>query len=292
MARRAPSGLVVALLLSGCVSTRPLSAEELPALGARLHEGPFGEVFDATWLSLLRQGFTVTSASPTAGTLAVARTDGRGYHVEVSAQGGAQRVVLVPTAPLPRAAQLDEWDALEAETARLLRAWHDLPEWQWDARRNLLHVPRFALTPPREWQRIDFSVSRRRVVVQEARTAGRGRTPTLLVDLDRRQPRAHATDLLRDAMGLALSARARLTLPDELEALADGLGTHGVARVLDGATPQTVTWFTWDAESDTWDVHLAAACPDDGAVAACEAAWLGVVQSMVTQGFSRRDWAR
>lgn len=271
--------LAVALGGGACTSSRALTRVEARELAERRWDAPTDEVFDATWLTLRQQGWVVSEADRVAGTL-VATKAGRAWALEVSARGAEQRVTASPRdAEVTRAELVELNEVLEAGTQRLLGAWRELPEWKFDGRRNVLAVPGFSAAPPRAWASLDFDVSRRHVVVQLRRARG-GLNPTLLVVVDRRRPEPVLGALLKQAAGLALSARQRLTLPDELPSMEDGAGLHGELRVLDGTSPQDVTWHALVATLGTTEVHWVMVCPRAEAEA-CARDWAEVAGSVV-----------
>jgi hypothetical protein len=288
--RRAPPLLALGLVagLMGCASTRPLTPLEARELSERRYDADGDEVYDATWLLLEKQGFQVVAHDRQAGIFTARHADGRGYDVEVAALGSTQLVRAVPTGTVTHSAQLDAWDHLEHETLRLLRTWQVVPEWRFDARRSSLEVPGFSAAIPRDWGHLDFSVNRRRVTVQVRKVRGPDFNPTLLVEVDRRRYWDPTLELGQAAMGLALTATKRLVFPDEIQAKEDGLGAHAALRVLDGNLSHDVTMHLWSAADETWSYRLALACPAEKNAAACEAAWAGVVRSLVAPGARRQ----
>lgn len=239
-----------ALLLTACVSTGPLSEAEVRSLSTREWPGAIDEVYDATWLTLQSRGFEVLESDRLAGTLR-ARREGREWNVDVAAVGNAQRVTLSVSTPVPRAELSQVLDVLEEGTARLLRAWAELPEWHFDGRRNLLSIPGFAVSPPADWQWLDFDLSRRVVTVQRSR-ARTGLNPTMLVEIDRTRPTSRLLETAKNALAASLSARQRLSFPDEMR--------PGTVRVLDGTTPQEVTWRAMESTEGSWQVRIVVAC--------------------------------
>lgn len=103
--------------------------------------------------------------------------------------------------------------------------------------------------------RLDYDICGRFVVVQKRRERT-GLNPTLLVDLDRRRPESRLRSSLSRASGLAISARQRLVLPDELESTEDQSGLHGTMRVLDGTSPREVSWHAFQTVLGASDVRL------------------------------------
>lgn len=239
-----------ALLLTACASTTPLSPTDASTLATRTWDGATDEVFDATWLTLERSGFEITQDDRLAGTLK-ARRENREWNVDVSALGNEQRVKLTPSTPLTRADLSELLDTLEEGTAKLLRAWHEPPEWKFDGRKNLLFVAGFAVSPPLEWAFLDFDLNRRVVTVQKSR-ARNAVNPTMRVELDRARPRSLLLDTARQTIALSLSARQRLVFPEPLEV--------GTIRVLDGTTASDATWAAQEWPLDAWQVRIAVSC--------------------------------
>ncbi|MFT3712223.1 MAG: hypothetical protein QM817_31650 [Archangium sp.] len=242
--------LFFVVLISGCVSSGPLSETEARALATRSWSGATDEVFDATWLTLERRGFRVVADDRLAGTLSLTR-EGRTWNVDVAALGTEQRVTLAPTSRVTRAELSSVLDALEEGTSKLLRAWHEPPEWKFDGRKNVLSIPGFAVSPPLEWQWLDFDLSRRVVTVQKARTRN-VRNATMLLEVDRVRPQSKLLDTARQTIGASLSARQRLVFPDSM--------TTGTIRVLDGTTAEDVTWSGNEWTLDAWQVRVVVAC--------------------------------
>ncbi|MFZ5443549.1 MAG: hypothetical protein ACOZQL_26320 [Myxococcota bacterium] len=253
-----------------------LQAAEVRALSSRTWSGATDEVFDATWLSLAGRGFEVRGADRLAGTLVAVR-DGRAWEVDVAALGTEQRVTLTPTTGVTRAELSSVLDGLEEDTARLLRAWRELPEWRFDGRRNTLGVPGFSAQPPREWAWLDYDVSRREVTVQRLR-ARTGPNASLLVEVDRTRPRSQLAASAQRTIGLALGARQRLTFPDELR--------PGALRVLDGTTPKDVAWWGLEETLGAAQVRLTMACPAAEADT-CAELWKAVQRSVVLSSAPR-----
>ncbi|MDP1823686.1 MAG: hypothetical protein Q8L48_10600 [Archangium sp.] len=263
--------------LTACTSTQLLTQAEARALGTRTWDAATDEVFDATWLTLTARGFTVSQSDRIAGTLVITK-GARTWDVDVAALGAEQRVVVSPREQSTRAELSGLLDALEAGTRPLLRAWHDLPEWKYDGRRNLLSLPTLSVVPPLEWEWLDYDISRRLVTVQRQR-ARTGLNPTLLVEVDRRRPDSRLAATLQRAAGLALGARQRLVLPDELEHSEDESGLHGRMRVLDGTTPREVVWHAHQSALGTSDVRLVMVCPVKDELS-CEGLWEKVAASV------------
>lgn len=265
------------LLLTSCASTGPLTKSEATALGTRTWDAATDEVFDATWLTLSANGYTITENDRVAGTLVFQKGE-RTWDLDVAALGTEQRVVVTPRDDTTRTELAELLDALELGTRTLLRAWRDLPEWKYDGRRNLLRVPGFVVAPPPDWEWLDYDISRRFVVVQQHR-ARTGLNPTLLVELDRRRPKVPFARALGRAAGLTLEARQRLVLPDELESTKDATGVHGTLRVLDGSIPREVAFHAWHTVLGPADVRLIMVCPL-AARAACDGLWASVSRSI------------
>lgn len=250
--------LVVCLtLFAACVTTGPVAPLDARAHSQRTWAAATDEVYDATWLTLEAHGFAITDDDRLAGTL-VATRDGRAWDVEVAALGSNQRVTLQPRTPLLRA-ELDQvLEVLEEGTRALLAAWSEPPEWTFDGRRNLLRAPGVALSPPASWEWLDFDLSRRVVTVQESKRRT-GPNRTLLVELDRARPRSRLRQTTERAIEDCLSARGRLSFPDQLGA--------GTVRVLDGTTPATVTVASRELKHGMWQVRLVVACLGEECVA-------------------------
>ncbi len=269
--------LLFLAVLASCAATGPLTRPEAAALSTRTWDAPTDEVFDATWLTLQANGFTITDHDRVAGTLVFQKGE-RSWDVDVAALGTEQRVVISPRDDTTRTELAELLDVLEQGTRSLLRAWRELPEWKFDGRRNLLRVPGFVVEPPLEWEWLDFDISRRFAVVQQHRS----RTvlnPTLLVELDRRRPKVPLSRSLAKAAGLTLVARARLVLPDELESTKDDTGLHGTLQVLDGTTPQEVSFHAWHTVLGSADVRLIMVCPL-ASKATCDGLWASVSRSI------------
>ncbi len=247
-----------------------MTASEARDLGTRTWDGATDEVFDATWLALGARGFEVTKSDRLAGTLTVQR-DGRTWELDVAARGTEQRVQLAPASSVSRAELSQVLDALEEGTAALLRAWKELPEWKYDGRRNLLTVPGLALAPPREWEWLDFDISRRQVTVQQRRVRT-GLNATILVEVDRLRPESLLGPTARRAIGLALGARQRLVFPDDVK--------QGPVRVLDGTTPQEAEWHGLEETLGATQVRVVLACPKTDADT-CRELWNAVRGSVV-----------
>lgn len=271
--------LSVAPLGTGCATDQPLSRADVTQLASRSWSAPTDEVFDATWLTLQAQGFTVTDADRLAGTF-VATARGHTWDVDVGALGAEQRVRLMPREDgVTRGALVVLLDALEEGTRSLLRAWSELPEWKYDGRRNVLAIPGFSASPPREWEWLDFDISRRRVVAQ-ARRARTGVNPTLLFEAERVRPEPTLEALVKKATGLTLNARQRLVYPEELASGEDATGRHGAIRVLDGTVPVDVAWHARVTRVGPVEVQLVMVCPRAEA-ASCAVLWAELSTSVV-----------
>lgn len=240
-----------ALVLCGCVASGPLPEADVRRLSERTWAAPIDEVFDATWLTLTEHGFEVIRFDRLAGVLEV-RRDGRSWVVDVAAIGTSQRVTLSVEAPLARAELAQVMEVLDEGTAARLRAWQAVPEWTFDGRRNVVFVPGLAVSPPLEWQSLDFDLSRRVVTVQEKR-AHTGPNRTLRLEVDRERPRSRLTESGKKALSLSLGVHdSRLTFPDELK--------QGTVRVLDGTTPVEATWRGGEYDGAAWQVRVVVAC--------------------------------
>ena len=281
---RGRGAFVCLCALVACTSTQLLTQAEARALGTRTWDAATDEVYDATWLTLTARGFTVTQSDRVAGTLVVTR-GARTWNLDVAARGAEQRVAVTPREPCTRAELTDLLDALEDGTRPLLRAWHELPEWKYDGRRNVLSLPAFSVAPPLEWEWLDYDISRRLVTVQRLR-ARTGLNPTLLVEVDRRRPDSRLAATLQRAAGLALGARQRLVLPDQLEHTEDETGLHGRMGVLDGTVPFEVVWHAYQSALGTSDVRLVMVCPVKDELS-CEGLWAKLHPRAVTPVLQR-----
>lgn len=240
-------------------------------MGARTWRAAPDEVFDATWLTLTARGFTVTEQDRLAGTLLLTRGEST-WDVEIAALGSEQRVAISPRHQATRAELSELLDALEEGTRTLLRAWHDLPEWKYDGRRNRVSVKGFSLEPPQEWAWLDFDISRRFVIVQQRR-ARTGLNPTLLVEIDRRRPSSPLAASLRRGAMLALSTNQRLELP-EVVSTRDQTGLHG-------QLPLDLVWHAYETALGPTDVRVIMVCPRSE-VSECMSAWAAVAQSILS----------
>jgi hypothetical protein len=267
---------VLITFLTSCASLQ-LSPADAKSLSERTWEGASDEVFDATWLTLASKGYGIASSDRVAGTLVITNNSDT-WDLDVAAQGTEQRVVLAPRQATTRAEFSALLDELYSGTRELLRSWHDLPEWKFDGRRNELRIPGFSVSPPPDWEWLDYDISRRFVVVQRKR-ARTGINPTLLVDLDRRRPDSQLRAELTRGAALTLAARQRLVLPDDLEATEDQTGQHGAIRVLDGTTPQDIVWHAYQTVLGPADVRLIMICPKS-AQGECRALWKTMFQSI------------
>lgn len=271
--------LSLAPLGPGCASNQRLTRADVVELAGRTWDAPPNEVFDATWLTLEAQGYRVGDVDRVAGTLS-AKKQGRQWTIDVSARGSEQRVLLTPREDeVTREDLVSLLDPLEEGTRSLLRAWRELPEWKFDGRRNSLSIPGFSASPPRDWEWIDFDISRRHGVVQ-ARRARLGVNPTLLFDAERRMPEPTLGALVKKATGLTLGARQRLVFPESLDAREDASGQHGAMRVLDGSVPVDVAWHALVSRVGPVDVQLVMVCPKNEA-ASCAVSWAELAASVV-----------
>ncbi len=267
--------ILVSFLVS-CASVQ-LTPADAKSLSERRWEGASDEVFDATWLTLASKGYEIAASDRVAGTLLV-KNGSDVWDLDVAAQGTEQRVVVAPRQSTTRAEFSALLDDLFTGTRTLLHSWHELPEWKFDGRKNELQLPGFSVSPPPDWEWLDYDISRRFVVVQRKR-ARTGINPTLLVDLDRRRPDSQLRSELTRGSALTLAARARLVLPDDLEATEDQTGQHGTIRVLDGTTPQDVVWHAYQTVLGPADVRLIMICPK-ASQGECRALWRTMIQSI------------
>jgi len=278
--------LVVASSLAlGCATVRPLSDEAARARGQHDFEGAPEDVLDAAWLTLLDEGYRVTAANRAAGTVSLLRaSDGHGYDVAVAPGDGVQVLTALPKGPRPLVVGGDagedaKWEALWDGVRALLATWAEAPEWRYETRTNTLLLPDVSFRPPKAWAYLDFDIHRHRARVLKARGQRPGKLmPTVLAVVERRHPESTLPRLLQEAAGVALAARARLTLPDDIEAVREGDGVGGTLRVLDGTTPREVRWHALVRSSSAWTVTLVAVCgvKED----ACEAEWREVLASV------------
>lgn len=279
------------LVSLGCISgPRALTEAQLEAFSTRRHTGSFDEVLDATVLSLARMGLAVSDLDPAQGTLVAKRRDGSGYQVSIHGRNDEQLVVARPF-PERELWVLDgddgesaRWDQLEAYTSELLSAWHEHPEWQYLAEKNLVGVLTFRARLPLAWERVEPSVSRRVVVVKRFKSR-KGLNPSIVLEVLRRRPVLEAKQFLLATAEEALGAKGRLTWPDQLELSFGVAGGSGQVKVLDGTVPRPITWHLWDQRSAAWTVRLAAVCGPRGSELDCEADWSELTASIVGTGF-------
>jgi hypothetical protein len=275
---------VPSLLALGCATVRPLSDEAARARGQHEFEGAADAVYDAAWLTLQARGYVATASNRTAGTLAMTRADGHGYDVSVSPGDEVQVLAALPRGPRPLVLGGDEgedarWDALWDGVSTLLDTWKEVPEWRYETRTNTLRLPDFAFQPPKAWAYLDFDIHRHRARVLKARGQRTGKLmPAVLAVVDQRRPESTLPALLQEAAGLALAARNRLTLPDDIEATREGDGLGGSVRVLDGTTAREVRWHALTRDTAAWTVTLVAVC--GVAEEPCDAEWRAVVASV------------
>ncbi|MEW5743701.1 MAG: hypothetical protein AB1938_32615 [Myxococcota bacterium] len=264
---------------------RPLSEDTARALSAHSFGAPAEDTYDAVWLTLEARGYTVTSFDPLTGTFSASRGDGHGYDVTVSAEGEAALVSALPQSARPlwlggEDGEDRKWAALWAGAAALLETWAHPPEWRYLTRTNTLELPDFGVEPPPAWAYLDYDIHRRRVRVLKRRGAPPGQlNPALLAVVQRRHPVSSLPGLLKEAVGLALTSRARITLPDELHATKERKDTvGGEVRVLDGSVTREVRWHARVRRGPAWEVWLVAACGagDDS----CDDEWSAVLASL------------
>lgn len=283
------SGLVLAVVatIAACVTSRALSEGELRDFSTREYDAPFDEVYDATWLSLERFGYVVTEHDRRAGTFTGTKL-GRRYDVEVSSRGERQAVAAIPSAKgaLDAAEEAEHLELLEDATRELLKAWREVPEWTFDARRNSVEIATFKVSPPLEWQHLDLSVDRHRVTVQRKKNQRTGINPTIVIDVGRRRPGVPLDGLVAEVAGVALSARMRLSFPEEARAALGKTGYSSTARVMDGPTQRELRWFAWNVQSDVWAVRVIAVCGPDESDASCAAEWPKVARSVISEGYA------
>jgi hypothetical protein len=278
--------LLLALGALGCATVRPLSEETARALSQHEFEGDADDVLDAAWLTLQARGYVATASNRTAGTVSLTRDDGHGYDVSVSTGDEGQMLTAQPRSPRPLVLGGDDgedarWDALWHGVRTLLDTWRAFPEWRYETRTNTLKLPDFAFQPPKAWAFLDFDIHRRRVRVLKERGPHTGTLmPTVLAVVERRHPESTLPALLQEAAGVALTARSRLTVPDDIEATREGDGLGGTVRLLDGTTAREVRWHTLARHTAAWTVTLVAVC--GVSEAPCEAEWRAVVASVVT----------
>lgn len=263
--------------LSGCAASRQLGVEDAKRFGERRYTAATDEVYDATWLALEARGASVIDGDRLAGTMVVTQATAPTFDVDIAALGAEQRVVFTPR----EAVQRDEWAELLDDVHRRVRAtirvWHDLPEWRFDGRRNVLSVPGYSLQPPRDWAWLDFDVSRRRATVQEKRARGVV-NPTLLLELERRRTHPSMVGTLQRAVTAMLAARGALAFPARFDADEDGTGAHGTSTVSD----VDVSWHGLEVPLGDTQLTVVMACPVEQRVA-CEALWTKVFDSQVNR---------
>jgi hypothetical protein len=284
----------VFLLVSGCVSgPRALTSGQLESFATRRYAGAFDEVFDATALSLEQLGFALDQLDASQGTFVAKRRDGRGYRVSIRSLEDGQSVTALPF-PEQNLWVLDgtdgetsRWNALESRTRELLASWREHPEWVYAATREVLGVLTFRARLPKQWEQVEPSVSRRVVVVQRSR-ARRAINPALLFEVSRRRPVNDARALLVGAAEITLSARGRLTWPEEIDLWATGSGVSGRATVLDGSVARPITYHLWQGATAAWMVRIAAVCGPLESDATCEDEWRALTASVVSQGFEAK----
>jgi hypothetical protein len=283
------AAVVVLLLAQGCATPRPLSEAAARGLASEAFGGEADAVLDAVWLTLEARGYRATAHDAARGTLAVTRADGHGYDVTVETREGEQVVTAMPRSPRPLMLGGDDgedarWAALWKGTRALLDAWREPPEWRYETRTNTLVADGVSFRPPKAWAYLDFDIHRHRARLLRHR----GRrdaplNPALLAVVERRRPLSTVPLLLGEAAGMALTARSRLTLPDELEtALEPGGAVGGTMRVLDGTTPREVRWHARTATRDAWTVTLVAVCGTGED--ACDEEWWQVAASVKGAG--------
>lgn len=233
----------------------------------RVFSAPPDELFTAAWLALENEGVQVTQHDRVQGRLAWA-----GGEVNVASRGADEALTLTP----PDARLLD---AVERRARATLTAWETSPEWTYDAHRNLLYVRGFSVELPREWRSLGFDASRRRVTVQERR--GRGSdNPTLLAQLERREPRPSVAKTLQAAVGVLLDG-VELRFDEDDGVRRDALGLHGEASVRLKSGPVDVVWLASQRAVGDFQVTLVLACPAER-TAECEALWRTVQKSALT----------
>lgn len=258
--------LVSLVLISACATTGPLRM-------TRTYSAPADEVFDAAWLAVEARGFAVEAE---AFELHATRGNTR-WALEVSALGNEQRLTFAPEGGTSRAEFEQVIEPFEADVQHTLSTWREVPEATFDGRRNQLRVPGFALELPASWELLDFDVTHRGITVQPKRTRTAVQS-TLRIELDRRRPRSLLEGTARRAMGLALTARNRLTFPEALE--------QGAIRVLDGSSPQAIAWYGEIVTLGTLELRVALACPGTDA-AACKTAFTSLQRLAMPQPTSR-----
>lgn len=282
------AGFVIAALTLGCIAgPRPVAQVQLEALSMRRYEAAYDEVFDASALAAEQLGYALREVDVSTGAIVATRADGSGYRFTVESRDGLQLVIALPIPERERwlldgaDGEHARWDELETRTRRLLEAWREVPEWEYLAGPNLVRLLDFQARPPANWLRVERSVSRRALVVQQT-TQRRGFNPTLRFDVTRRRPTEPARASLIEAVGVALGAKGRLAWPDAARAQFDESGLHGDAAVLDGAVARTISWHLWDQRSPAWIVRVVAVCPVSDR---CDDVWHALTQSIVAPGF-------
>lgn len=275
---------VVAGLALGCATVRPLSEVTARSLAQHGFEGEADVVLDAVWLTLAAKGYVATEHDAVTGRVSLTAPDGHGYDVSVQPGEEEQMVIAMPRSP--RALMLGgpegedaKWDALWRGTAALLASWREVPEWAYETRTNTLRGAGCAFEPPKAWAYLDFDIHRQRARVKQFRGhRDAPLNPSVLAVIDRRRPLSTLSELLREAAGVALTARNRLTLPDDLEAMREPGGLGGKLQVLDGTTPREVRWHSRVESNGPWTVTIIAVCGEGEE--SCDDAWLAATRSV------------
>lgn len=272
----------------GCLAgPRPIPRAQLDVMSTRTYVAAYDEVLDATALALEELGFAVSKVDEAEGLVIAARADGAGYRALVRTRDGAQEVIASPTPERDLwvidgvDGERERWDALEQSTRALLAAWRDVPEWKYAPEHNLISVLTFQAKPPPAWKRVEPSVSRRELVVQQLATR-RGFNPTIVFSITRRRPVVESVSFLASTAGTALGAKSRLSWPEDTKGTLDAAGVHGVAEVLDGPVPRSVSWHLWDGRSSAWVVRAAAVCDVEDR---CDDDWRSLTESIVAPQF-------
>lgn len=275
---------VVAGLALGCATARPLSEATARSLAQHGFEGEGDVVLDAVWLTLAAKGYVATAHDAVIGRVSLTAPGGHGYDVSVQAGEAEQLVTAMPRSPRPLVlggpdGEDAKWGALWRGTAALLEAWREVPEWTYETRTNTLRGAGCAFEPPKAWAYLDFDIHRQRARVKQFRGhRDAPLNPSVLAVIERRSPRSTLPELLRETAGVALTARNRLTLPDDLEAMREPGGLGGTLQVLDGTTPREVRWHSRVESSGAWTVTLVAVCGEGEE--ACDDAWLAATRSV------------